>query len=99
MSDYLWPSHKLAKRTQKAEVAGNTPRCGRSDGHAVRGACGGVGAEHVGQRGPHGQDQDRQAEHDSGDGHGARAVPGLGQQVVGDLLAMPNAKEQIAMGA
>ena len=45
-------------------------------GLAVRRVPGtGVGAEHVGQRGPHGQDQDRQAGHDSGDGHGARAVP------------------------
>ena len=45
----------------------------------------GVGAQHVGQRGPHGQDQDRQAGHDGGDRPRRPCHPGLGQQVVGDL--------------
>jgi hypothetical protein len=45
----------------------------------------GIGAEHVSQRGPHGQDQDRQAGHDRGDGPWCPRRPGLGQQVVGHL--------------
>ena len=44
-----------------------------------------VGAQHVGQGGPHGQDQDRQAGHDRGDGPRRPRRPGLGEQVVGDL--------------
>ena len=48
--------------------------------------CGpGIGAQHVGQRGPHGQDQDRQAGHDRGDGPRCPRRSGLGQQVVGHL--------------
>jgi len=61
------------------------PRRGRSRCVAVRGIRRGVGAQHVGQRGPHGQDQDRQAGHDHGDGPWCPCRSGLGQQVVGDL--------------
>jgi hypothetical protein len=58
-------------------------RSWRAGARCARVRC--VGAEQVGQRGPHGQDQDRQAGHDGGDGPGRPGRPGLGQQVVGDL--------------
>jgi hypothetical protein len=45
----------------------------------------GVGAEHVRQRGAHGQDQDRQAGHEGGDRPRRLRRPGLGEQAVGDL--------------
>ena len=64
------------------------PGRGWSDGPGVVGPvrCGvSVGAQHVGQRGPHAQDQDRQAGHDGGDGPRCPCRPGLGQQVVGHL--------------
>ena len=66
---------------------GRGPRYCWSSGPMVRCVrCGaGIGAQHVGQRGPHGQDQDRQAGHDRGDGPRRTRRPGLGQQVVGDL--------------
>ena len=66
---------------------GRGPRYCWSAGHVVRCVrCGaGIGAEHVGQRGPHGQDQDRQAGHDHRDRPRRPRRPGLGQQVVGDL--------------
>ena len=44
-----------------------------------------VGAEHVGERGAHAQDQDRQAGHVGGDRPRRAGHPGLGEQVVGDL--------------
>ena len=55
-------------------------------GPAARHAHGlGVGAQHVGQCGPHAQDQDRQTGHDGGDRPRRPVHPGLGQQVVGHL--------------
>jgi hypothetical protein len=59
---------------------GLVPRC-------VRGC--GVGAQHVGQGGPHGQDQYRQAGYDRGDGPRCLRRAGLGQQVIGDLPGHP----------
>ena len=69
-----------------ADQAGDRRYCW-SSGPVVRCVrCGaGIGAQHVGQRGPHGQDQDRQAGHDRGDGPRCPRRPGLGQQVVGHL--------------
>ena len=66
---------------------GRGPRYCWSSGPVVRSVrCGAsIGAEHVGQRGPHGQDQDRQAGHDRGDGPRCPRRPGLGEQVVGHL--------------
>ena len=55
-------------------------------GPAVRRIGGfGVGPQHVRQRGPHGEDQDRQARHDRGDRLRCSYHLGLGHQVVGDL--------------
>ena len=66
-----------------ADQAGG-PRYCWSSGPVVR--CGvRIGVQHVRQRGPHGQDQDRQAGHDRGDGPRRPRRPGLGQQVVGHL--------------
>ena len=45
----------------------------------------GIGAEHVGQCGPHAQDQDRQAGHHRRDGPRRPRHPSLGHQVVGHL--------------
>ena len=66
---------------------GGGPRYCRFSGPVVWSVrCGAsIGAEHVGQRSPHGQDQDRQAGHDRGDGPRRPRRPGLGQEVVGHL--------------
>ena len=45
----------------------------------------GVSAQHVRQRGPHAQDQDRQAGRHGGDRPRRPSHSGLGHQVIGDL--------------
>jgi hypothetical protein len=65
------------------------PGHGWCAGPAVWVICGGVGAQHVRQCGPHAQDQDREAGHDGGDRPRRPCHPALGQQVIGDLPGHP----------
>ena len=72
-------------------VAGGPGRgwsCGPGVVQSVR-RCVSVSAQHVGQRGPHRQDQDRQAGHEGGHGPWRPRRPGLGQQVIGHLTGHP----------
>jgi hypothetical protein len=75
---------------------GQVPVCGRLHGPAACCIRGSIGVQYVGQCGPHGQDQDQDWQDIVVTAHGARAAPGLSQQVVGDLPALPSANEQIA---